>query len=155
LLLPVLLFKLRRHPPRLALVIVAAALGNFAFGSATLAESFDKPLRKTVVDVGRSPYLMPGTTSLRAAESRIKLLCFYYANFMVKELDDPGLKGTRWVTVAPVVNGHAPACHRSYSSTDRFVAKEWWSFTGVKGSLLFLQAADGDSNGGMPFRVLD
>jgi hypothetical protein len=35
------------------------------------------------------------------------------------------------------------------------MAKEWWSFEGVKGSLLFLEAADGDDNGGMPFRILD
>jgi hypothetical protein len=35
-----------------------------------------------------------------------------------------------------------------------FYAKEWLSFIGVKGSLLFLGAADG-SSGGMPFRILD
>jgi hypothetical protein len=35
------------------------------------------------------------------------------------------------------------------------MAKTWWGFLGVKGSLLFLEAADGDGNAGMPFRVLD
>ena len=71
---------------------------------------------------------------------------------MVKELDDPGLKGTRWVTVTPISSDDSPACRLAHASTERFMAKEWWSFEGVKGSLLFLEAADGDSNGGMPFR---
>jgi hypothetical protein len=74
---------------------------------------------------------------------------------MVKELDDDGLKGTRWVTIVPVANGHVSACRMSHGSTERFIAKEWWSFIGVKGPLLFLEAADGDDNQGMPFRVLD
>jgi len=87
--------------------------------------------------------------------ARIQLSCFYYQDFMVKELNNPGLKGVRWVTVTPVTNEDAPACHLAHASTERFMAKEWWSFEGVKGSLLFLEAADGDSNGGMPFRILD
>jgi hypothetical protein len=74
---------------------------------------------------------------------------------MIKELDNPGEKGTRWVTITPVVNGNLPACRLAHASIERFIAKEWWSFEGVKGSLLFLEAADGDSNGGMPFRVMD
>jgi hypothetical protein len=74
---------------------------------------------------------------------------------MVKELDDDGLKGTRWVTMVPVLNGHLPACRLSHGSTEQFIAKEWWSFIGAKGSLLFLEAADGDENQGMPFRVLN
>jgi hypothetical protein len=73
---------------------------------------------------------------------------------MVKELDNPGLKGTRWVTIMPVIKEDVPACRLAHDSIERFMAKEWWSFEGVKGSLLFLEAADGD-NGGMPFRILD
>jgi len=132
-----------------ALLGVTVVLGNSTSASAALTESFDKPVRKTVVNLGRSPYLMPNNPA------RIHLSCFYYQDFMVKELDDPGLKGVRWVTVTPVINGDAPACRLAHASTERFMAKEWWSFEGVKGSLLFLEAADGDSNGGMPFRILD
>jgi hypothetical protein len=73
---------------------------------------------------------------------------------MAKQLDDPGLKGTRWAMIAHILNGHVPVCRRSHGPTERFFAKEWWSFMGVKGSLLFLEAADG-SSGGMPFRILD
>jgi hypothetical protein len=132
-----------------ALLGVTVVLGNSTSASVALSESFDKPVRKMVVNLGRSPYLMPNDPA------RIQLSCFYYQDFMVKELNNPGLKGVRWVTVTPVTNEDAPACHLAHASTERFMAKEWWSFEGVKGSLLFLEAADGDSNGGMPFRILD
>jgi len=128
---------------------VTVVLGNSTSASAGLTESFDKPVRKTVVNLGRSPYLMPNNPA------RIQLSCSYYQAFVVKELNNPGVKGVRWVTASPIINGDAPACRLAHSSTERFMAKEWWSFEGVKGSLLFLEAADGDANGGMPFRILD
>jgi hypothetical protein len=130
-----------------ALLSVMVVLGNSTSASVTLTESFDKPVRKTVVNLGRS------TTPTISA--RILLSCFYYPDFMVKELNDRGVKGVRWVTATPVINVNAPACRLAHSSTERFMATEWWSFEGVKGSLLFLEAADGDDNGGMPFRILD
>ncbi len=133
----------------LALLGVAVVLGISTSASVARTESFDKPLRKTVVDLGPSPYLMPNDPA------RIQLSCFYYQDFMVKELNNPGLKGVRWVTVTPFTYENAPACRLAHASTERFMAKEWWSFEGVKGSLLFLEAADGDGNGGMPFRILD
>jgi hypothetical protein len=139
----------RGNTVRTALVVMAIVLVNLALGFVASAESFDKPVRKTVVDLGRSPYLMPNN------HSRIDLSCFYYPDFMVKELNNPGLKGVRWVTITPVINKDQPACRLAHASTERFMAKEWWSFEGVKGSLMFLEAADGDDNGGMPFRVLD
>ena len=136
---------------RAASLVVTIVLGSSAWASAALGESFDKPLRQMVVDLGPSP------SQDRRPDShfRVRLSCSYYSAFMVKELDDDGLKGTRWVTIVPVPDGHKPACRRSPGPTDRFIAKEWWSFIGVKGSLLFLEAADGDENSGMPFRVLD
>ncbi|HUD54179.1 MAG TPA: hypothetical protein VMR02_03055 [Terracidiphilus sp.] len=53
----------RENPLRVALLVVAAELGNSALGSVALAESFDNPLRETVVDSGKSSYLMPGSRS--------------------------------------------------------------------------------------------
>jgi hypothetical protein len=132
-----------------ALLVVTVVFGNSTSASVALTESFDKPVRKTVVNLGRSPYLMPNNPS------RILLSCFYYPDFMVKELNNPGLKGTRWVTVTSVTKENLPACRLAHESTERFMAKAWWSFEGVKGSLLFLEAADGDDNGGMPFRILN
>lgn len=132
-----------------ALLGVILLLGNPISSSAANTESFDKPVRKTVVNLGRSRYLLPNNSS------RIQLSCFYYADFMVKELNDPGLKGVRWVTVTPVINENTPPCRLAHDATERFMAEAWWGFEGVKGSLLFLEAADGDNNGGMPFRILD
>ena len=133
----------------IALLGVTVALGNSTAASDALTESFDKPVRKTVVNLGRSSYLMPNNSA------RVQLSCYYYQDFMVKELNDPGLKGVRWVTVTPVINEDAPVCRLAHASTERMMAKGWWGFEGVKGSLLFLVAADGDDNGGMPFQIQD
>jgi hypothetical protein len=143
-----LLSIVRENPARVSLLVVAAVMGNLALGSVAPAESFDKHLRETVVDLGPSLYLMPRD------KSHIRPYCSYYPDFMVKQLNDPGQKGTRWVTIAPTANGQIPACRWSHGPTERFIAKEWWSFVGAKGPLLFLEAADG-SSGGMPFRILD
>jgi hypothetical protein len=132
-----------------ALLGLTVVLGNSTSASVALTESFDKPVHKTVVNLGRSPYLMPNDPA------QIQLSCFYYQDFMVKELNNPGLKGVRWVTATPVINEAAPPCRLAHAPAERFMAKEWWGFEGVKGSLLFLEAADGDSNAGMPFRILD
>lgn len=134
---------------RVALLVVAAVLGNATSGSAAPAASFDKPVRKTVVDLGRSRTIDLNYTP------RIQLSCFYYSSFMVKQLDDQGVKGAQWVAIAPVINGDAPECRLAHSSTEQFMTKDGWYFEGVKGSLLFLEAQEGDENGGMPFRVLD
>jgi hypothetical protein len=133
---------------RVALLAVAGAFGCSALGATALAESFDEPVRKTAVDLGQSTYLMPGD------HSHIQLYCAYYHGFMIKELDDPGLKGTAWVTITAIDGERIPACRTSHTPKEKLLAKGWWGFIGIKGSLLFLGAADGD-NGGMPFRVLD
>jgi len=48
---------------------------------------FDVPLKKTVVDFGRSPYYLSGKV-------RNKLSCYLYPTLMVKEYDE-GQKGSR------------------------------------------------------------
>src|SRR5665213_2520858 len=132
-----------------ALLGVTVLLGNSTSASVAPTESYDKPVRKTVVNLGPSPYLMPNDPR------PIQLSCFYYADFMVKELDNPGLKGSSWVTGTPVTNENLPACRLAHASAERFISNDGWIFEGVKGSLLFLGAPDGDDNGGMPFRILD
>jgi hypothetical protein len=125
-------------------------LTQSASGRVALAEYFDKPFQEQTVDLGRSPNAMPDDPS------HIHLSCFFYPDFMVKQLSDPAVKGTLWVTVTPVISGgDPPACRLAHSSTERSVAKQWWGFQGVKRSLLFLEAADGDENAGMPFRIVD
>jgi hypothetical protein len=63
---------------------MTAMLGNSTSASVGLTESFDKPVRKATVNLGRSPYLM------RNDPRPIQLSCFYYPDFIVKELDNPG-----------------------------------------------------------------
>jgi hypothetical protein len=61
-------------------------MGQSTSDTVPLTESFDKPVRKTVVNLGRSSYL---TSNVPA---RTQLSCFYYPDFMVKQLNDPGVK---------------------------------------------------------------
>jgi hypothetical protein len=136
-------------PVRVALCVSLIILGSPGLAHVALAETFDKPMRETVVDLGPSPHLLPGD------KLRIQLTCFYFQDFVIKELDDPGLKGPRWVTSAPIIQRRVPTCHQWHDSTERFLAKGWWSFGGIKGSFVFLGAADGDDTGGMAFRILD
>jgi hypothetical protein len=132
---------------RLVLFVLLAS--SLTTNSLALAESFDKPLRKTVVDLGRSSYLLP-TSPLR-----VRLSCFYYPAFMVKELNDPGLKGADWIAIAPILNGRLPACGRSHGAGEQLIGRRWSGyFSGVKGQLLFLDASDG-TNEGMPFAIFD
>ena len=128
---------------------VTAALVNVISGSAATAGSFDKPVRKTVVDLGPSSTVMP------KYPARIQLSCFYYHGLMVKQWNDQGVKGAPWVTITPAINGSTPACRPTHGSTEQFMTKDGWFFEGVKGPLLFLEASEGDENAGMPFRVLD
>lgn len=130
------------------LAISLACSAQQPFSSAIRTESFDKPLRETVVDLGQSSYLGP------APNSRILLSCFYYPTFMVKQLNDPGVKGTLWVTTTAILNRQVPSCRRSHSAAEGFLAKGWWRFIGIKGELLFLEAADGE-DGGMDVRILN
>ena len=131
----------------MTLCVVSLVLGNLTSSSFASAESFDKPVRKTVVELG-PPSLMP------SRGGQIQLSCFYYPDFMVKQLVDPSEKGTQWVTIDPVRNGDSPGCRQSHSPMERFIAEDGWFFIGAKGSRVFLEAADGTS-GGMPFRILD
>lgn len=119
------------------------------------AESFDKPLQKTVLDLGRSQYLM------RNDNRHVTVTCWYYGHFMVKEQNDPGLKGAELIALAPVQSGHLPKCLQALQPGEKEFS-EWneeykkfvaWNgyFAGVKHDLVFLERPDGDDNSGIPF----
>lgn len=131
-----------------AVVLIATAIVPElpTSGAMPPTESFDKPIRKTVVTLGRSS-LMPN--------DQIQLSCFYYPDFMVKQLNDPGVKGSQWVAITPVNAGDSPACQLAHTSVEQFMTKDGWYFEGVKGAFLFLEDSEGDENAGMPFRILD
>lgn len=123
------------------------------------AESFDKPLQKTVLDLGRSQYLMSNDNR------HVTVTCWYYGHFMVKEQNDPGLKGAELVALASVQPGHPPQCLQGLQSGEKEFS-EWnedykkfvpWNgyFAGVKHDLVFLERPDGDDNSGMPFTAFE
>ena len=64
-------------------------MGLSTSGAVPPLESFDKPIRKTVVNLGRSRTIMPNYPA------RIKLSCFYYPGFMVKERNVTVKRGYR------------------------------------------------------------
>jgi hypothetical protein len=68
------------HVAALLLVV-----GAPVFASDASADSFDAPLEKKVVDFGPSPYYS-------GRNVRVKLSCFFFPTFMVKEYD-AGQKG--------------------------------------------------------------
>src|SRR5690348_3000718 len=139
---------------------VAALRGSLAIALSILAQgppsatvsptagSFDAPLKKVVMDFGPSPFYPNPHTA-----PRIKLSCFYFLTFMVKEYDE-GEKGAEWLSIVPTGNaGVAPPCTRSHAPGE-MVIKSWGYFEAAKSNLVFFRAANGQ-DGGMPFGVFD
>ena len=133
---------------RVTLLFVTSVSMNLALSGVAHAESFDKPIRETTVDLGPTPYMLP------SSGARIKLFCSYYPTFMVKQLNDEGQKGTQEVTIVHIRKGIVPSCRRSHAFGQRVIDKDGRFFIGVKNQLLFLEDPDGD-NGGMYFHVVD
>jgi len=105
------------------------------------AEGFDKPVRKTVLDLGSSPD-QPDFPKLH-----LHLSCYYYPSLMVKELDDDGNKGALSISVLRVEEAKAPRCIRSLRAGEREVTNYPGYFWGVKDKLVFVIADDGEGEG--------
>lgn len=127
----------------------------FIINSAAHAQSFDAPLHKTVLDLGRSQYLMSNDNR------HVTVTCWYYRHFMVKEKDDPGMKGAELIALTPTQPGSRPKCLEALQPKEREFT-QWsdedkkfvtWNgyFAGVKHDLIFLEWPDGDDNSGIPF----
>ena len=109
--------------------------------------SFDAPLKKKIVDFGPSPYYPNPQTA-----PRIKLSCFYFPAFMVKEYDE-GQKGAEWLSIVRSSKAATLLCTRSHAPDE--VVIDWSGyFEGAKANLVFIHAPDGQ-DGGMPFAVFD
>jgi len=130
----------------LAIAVTIATVGSSAGARLWSAEGMDRPLKEQVVDFGPSPYYPAGRV-------RIKLTCYFYAKLMVKQYD-AGQKGAEWLSFTPIQKAGAPACAESRGPGEKVIdGGEWLGyFRGVKGNLVFLDAADG-TDGGMPFAV--
>src|SRR3954469_9609335 len=135
---------------RIATLLLICAPLTCLGTAAGLAESFDKPLHKKVLDMGRSAYLMPSDNR------HVTLTCWYYGHFMVKEQNDPGMKGAELIALAPVRPGRLPKCSSALQPEEKQF-KDWnsefnalasWNgyFAGVKHNLVFLERPDGDGN---------
>jgi hypothetical protein len=79
---------------------------NVSAVAAAQGDSFDVPLKKKVVDFGPSPYYSA------SQNVRVKLSCYFYSTFMVKEYDK-GQKGAEWLAIVPVEARATPACVQS------------------------------------------
>src|SRR5260370_38221211 len=100
------------------LLLLVAALASFA-----CAESFDRPVSKRVVNLGKSPHT-PGQNA--------KVSCYYFADFMINEID-MGEKGADRLSITPPAKGEPPRCGKLTSQTEKTVDAAEWSayFNGV------------------------
>ena len=132
----------------LAIAVALAATFNGVGAEPWSADGMDKPIKKEVVDFGPSPYYPAGRV-------RIKLTCYFYAKLMVKQYD-AGQKGAEWLSFTPIQKAGAPVCVESHGPGEKVIDGGEWSgyFRGVKGNLVFLDAADG-TDLGIPFAVYD
>ena len=142
------LFCMVRKKVLLSLLWGVCVLAATHFSFAAHAESFEKPLKTTVLDLGRSQYLR------RNDSQRVKLTCYYYPNFMIKQVNDPGYKGAFLIAIVPEHPGYlAPCTHRPSAGQRVFPDRGDSYFEGVKRNLVFLVAEGGD--GASLFAVYD
>jgi hypothetical protein len=115
-------------------------------GSLAWAAGFDKPLSKKTVELGPSSAF---------SQNRAKITCYWFAHFMVKEVD-LGEKGAWRLAIVHGSKKSVPDCTRLREKGEIVVNPDDWSgyFKGVKGNLVFFYADDG-WNGGMGFAVYD
>jgi hypothetical protein len=124
------------------------AFGQNRAAQAGQADSFDKPLKTQVVDFGPSPYYPEGKV-------RVKLFCYSYPAFMVKEYDE-GQEGAAWQSIVPAGKGVVPACTKDAAVGEWRINLGNWNgyFKGAKGNLVFLDDPDGTDEG-LQFFVFD
>ena len=129
----------------IAVVLLVLSMPGLAAGQ---EDSFDVPLNKRIVDLGPSPYYPRGNV-------HVKLSCYFYSKFMVKEYDE-GQKGAEWLAIVPTETQTAPACTESHATNEKAIEYPEWRgyFKGAKRNLVFFHAEDG-TNGGMAFVVYD
>ena len=128
---------MKKRPP----LFLATFLLVAAPAIAAPVDSFDKPLRRQRIPI-------PNELGNRA-----RVTCYFFAHFMVKEVD-MGEVGAERLAIVPITAGATPACSRSRAANELVVDPKDWSgyFKGVSGDFVFFSADDG-VNGGMGFAV--
>jgi hypothetical protein len=126
-------------------LLVPAFSIALASGSASL---FDKPLHETHKPLPPDPYSPLG---------KAMLSCFYYPNFMVKQVD-LGEKGAEQLSILPywMKDNKEPPCLRANANDEMVIGPREWGgyFEGAKDDFVFFVSADG-SDGGSSFAVFD
>jgi hypothetical protein len=122
----------------LRLLVAVLTLHSLAW-----AGSFDQPVFKRTVDLGPSK---------SSTGTRVKVTCYFFPHFMVKQVD-AGEKGAERLAIVPgKIKDHT--CSRLRDQGEKEINSDEWTgyFKGVKGDLVFFDADDG-VNGGMGFAV--
>ena len=123
------------------LLVCLLLLASLSWG-----ETFDKPVRKQRVNLGRAA---------NPLSDRNRVTCYYFPHFMVKEVDlgEVGAERLGIVRVTPQSTGK---CTRARSKEEMVVpVKEWDGyFMGVKNGYVFFSGSDG-WNGATPFAIYD
>jgi len=118
-----------------------------ALPAQSAAPPFDKPLKTVRIPLPRDP---------DNPQARSRLSCFYFPQFMVKEID-LGEVGADQLSIIPAPGGSSSlACRRENIPSEQVIAARDWSgyFEGAKGGYAIFDAEDG-WNGGVGFAVYD
>lgn len=126
-------------PSRLILVV-------FLLASLSWGQTFDKPVRKQRVELGKAA---------NALSDRNRVTCYYFPKFMVKEVD-LGEEGAERLGILPVTPQSRGKCVRARGKEEIVIPAEQWSgyFMGVKNSYVFF-SGDDLWNGATPFAIFD
>jgi hypothetical protein len=130
---------------------IASCFALVAYGSTWAAEAsnlFDKPLREQHLTLPPNP-----TDPNPQAHPRVS--CYYYPDFMVKQVDLEWIKGARQLSVIRTQKGQpAAVCQRENIDSENVITDWSGRFMGVRQGYAFFSGADG-SNYGVPFAVYD
>jgi hypothetical protein len=121
-------------------------LGLFLLASLSWGQTFDKPVRKQRVNLKRTP---------NQTTDRARVTCYYFPNFMVKEVD-MGEVGAERLGILPVTPQSTGKCVRARGKEEIVIPAEQWSgyFMGVKNGYVFF-SGDDLWNGATPFAIFD
>ena len=121
-------------------------LGLFLLASLGWGQTFDKPVRKQRIDLQRTP---------NQTTDRARVTCYYFPNFMVKEVD-MGEVGAERLGIVPLNPQSTEKCVRARGKEEVVIPAEQWSgyFMGVKNGYVFF-SGDDLWNGATPFAIFD
>jgi len=116
------------------------------FASLACGETFDKPVRRQRVQLGKAA---------NPLSDRNRVTCYYFPDFMVKEVD-LGEEGAERLGIVPVTPQSPARCTRARSKDEIVIDPKEWSgyFMGVKNGYVFFSGSD-LWNSSTPFAIFD